>query len=390
MPRRGSIYLDANATTPLDAGVRAVMVDALEHLWANPSSVHRLGREARVILDSARERLAGVLGCRPSEVIFTSGGTEANNLAVLGAARRARDRGRHLICSATEHPAVRAAHRWLAEREGFTLTELPVDSDGRVQVDSLRRALRPDTVLVSVMAANNEVGTLQSVTAIGALCREKGILFHCDAVQWFGKQPWPGWAAFPADLVPICSHKFHGPKGAGALLVRSPLPVDPLLMGGSQEQDRRAGTENLPALLGLVEAAERFVNPPVFPVEAHLELTRGLERTLEALPGVHLLSPRTGRLPNTVAFTVEHTDSIALLANLDLEGICASSGSACSAGSVEPSHVVRAMGRSATEAAALVRFSLDRGTTAEELALVQACLPAVIRRSQGCWHPRTE
>lgn len=383
MPSLPSIYLDANATTRMDPQIRRLVSDALDRDWGNPSSIHHIGRQARACLDDARDRVAAVLGCRPSEVIFTSGGTEANNLAILGTARRHRDRGRHLVCSAIEHPAVLHSFRHLADHEGFTLSIAPVDASGRLSPESLRSVVRSDTILVSVMAANNEIGTLQPVEQIGSWCRERGVLFHCDAVQWFGKEPWPGVDHFPADLVTLCSHKFHGPKGCGVLYVRSPLLLEPSALGGSQELDRRAGTENLPAILGLAAAVERFVTPPVFPAARLISFTARLESILRSIEGVHPVSPATGRLANTTAFTVEGSDSIALLANLDLAGICASSGSACSAGSVEPSHVLRAIGCSPAEAAALVRFSLDRDTSSDDLDRVEASLPDLIRRSRS-------
>jgi cysteine desulfurase len=217
------IYFDYNATTPLDPQVRAAMLPFLEEIWGNPSSVHQIGRRARALLDDARDRCAAVLGSKGSEVIFTSGGTESSNLAIFGTARLLREKGRHLITSSIEHHAVLHGFNYLERHEGFTVTRLPVDATGRVSVDDLRRALRPDTTLVSVMAANNETGTLQPVAELGALCRERGIIFHTDAVQWFGKEPFADIHQFNADLVSICAHKFHGPKGAGALYIRSPL-----------------------------------------------------------------------------------------------------------------------------------------------------------------------
>ncbi len=380
--RPASIYLDYNATTPLDPGVREVMVRALDEAWGNPSSVHRLGREARAQLDDARDRVSAVLRCRPSEVIFTSGGTEANNLAVIGAARLRRDRGRHLVSSPVEHHAVLHALEHLVRREGFLLTLLPVDGQGRIAPEDVRDALRPDTVLVSVMAANNETGTRQPVGEIGRLCRSRGVLFHCDAVQWFGKEPLSGVADLDADLVTLCGHKLHGPKGVGALYARSPLLPEPLLFGGAQENDRRAGTENLPAILGLAEAVSRFVPTPVFATSDLRAGTEGLARVLERIEGVAIQGSRLERLSNTLAFTVTGTDSIALLANLDLAGICASSGSACSSGSLTPSHVLRAQGLSESLAASLVRLSLGRENTPDELATVAAALPGVIDQAR--------
>ena len=252
MPR--TIYFDYNATTPIDPAVRAAMLPFLDAIWGNPSSVHQVGRRARALLDDARDRAAICLGTKPSELIFTSGGTESNNLAVFGAARARQGRGKHLITSAIEHHAVLHGFDYLEKREGFQVTRLPVDGAGRVSVEAVKRALRPDTVLVSVMAANNEIGTIQPVGEIGALCRERGVVFHTDAVQWFGKEPFTSLAQFNADLVSVCAHKFHGPKGAGLLYIRSPLHLDPVAFGGGHENEQRAGTENLAGIAGLVAA----------------------------------------------------------------------------------------------------------------------------------------
>ena len=375
-----SIYFDYNATTPLDPQVRAAMLPFLDEVWGNPSSVHHVGRRARALLDDARDRCAAVLGCKGSEVVFTSGGTESSNLAVFGTARLLRDKGRHLITSSIEHHAVLHCFDYLERREGFTVTRLPVDSTGRVRVDDLRRALRPDTVLVSVMAANNETGTLQPAAELGALCRERGILFHTDAVQWFGKEPFANVHQFNADLVSICAHKFHGPKGAGALFIRSPLLPDPVQFGGAHENERRAGTENLPAIIGFTEALERFVRVPVFDRNQLTPLTTRLLAAVDAIEGAHFRGSREHRLANTISFTVEGTDSIALMAALDMEGVCASSGSACSAGSLEPSHVMLALGAPAAEANALVRLSLGRANTAAEVEAVCALMPRVLRQ----------
>ncbi|MCC7375718.1 MAG: cysteine desulfurase [Verrucomicrobiales bacterium] len=380
------IYFDYNATTPLDRGIQELMtrcVDPASGLWANPSSIHSLGRLARHALDEARESVAGVLHCRPGEIVFTSGGTEANNLAVLGAARQRRAQGRHLLCSSIEHPAVLQCFNYLARREGFELDLLPVDSAGVVDPDSVRKALRPETILVSVMAANNETGALQPVREIGQICRSTGVLFHTDAVQWFGKEDFKHIATFNADLVTFCAHKLHGPRGAGFLYVRSPLPLEPVVLGGSHENDRRAGTENLPAILGLADCVTRFLQAPVFAANSLLPFRSRLECVLETLPGVQLRSVAPERLSNTVAFTVEGADSISLLANLDLAGVCASSGSACASGALEPSHVLRSMGLSAAEASSLIRFSFGRTTTSEEVDAVCNLLPGVVAQARG-------
>ena len=378
------IYWDYNATTPPDPRVRQAMEPYLETVWGNPSSVHAVGRRARAALDDFRYRLAGLWRCRPSEVVFTGGGTESNNLAVLGTARLLRSQGkRHLVASPVEHPAVLQALRALEAHDGFELTLLPVDHHGRVSIDAVSQALRPDTALVSVMAANNETGTLQPVAAIGRLCRERGVIFHTDAVQAFGKLPFAGIDQFEADLVSVCAHKFHGPKGAGALFIRSPLLPHPTQHGGSQENERRGGTENLAAVAGLVTAFEAMVPEPVFPADRLRAWTTRMARSLAAIRGVELHGCPEHRLPNTLAFSVDETDSISLLANLDLEGVCASSGSACTAGSVEPSHVLRAMGVPETRARALVRFSLGRDSTEAEVSRVESLLPSLIARCRA-------
>jgi cysteine desulfurase len=377
-----SIYFDYYATTPLDPLVRDAMLPFLDVVWGNPSSVHHVGRKARAFLDEFRERTAKVLRCKPSEVIFTSGGTESANLAVFGAARMLKPKGRHIITSAVEHHAVLHPFQYLAKNEGFETSVLPVNHEGLISPNALAKAIRQDTVLVSLMAANNEIGSIQPVAEFGKICRKRGVLFHSDAVQWFGKEPFSGVEQFNADLVSICAHKFHGPKGAGALFIKSPLHPDPILFGGSHENERRAGTENLAAIAGFVTALERFVAEPVFPKNKLSELSSRLIQLIDHIPGVHFVGSREQRLANTVSFVVEDADSISLLANLDLEGICASSGSACSAGSIEPSHVVSALGVDASLANSLIRFSLGRDSSLEEVDYVESVLPKIIVRSQ--------
>ena len=377
-----TVYFDYNATTPLDPQVRAVMLPFLGEVWGNPSSMHHVGRQARAFLDEARERAAKVLGSQPGEVVFTSGGTESANLAIMGAARHLKSKGRHIITSAIAHHAVLRCCESLAQREDFEVTYLPVDREGLVSPDSLSKVLRTDTILVSVMAANNEIGTIQPIAELGALCRQQGVLFHTDAVQWFGKEPFADVHQFNADLVSICAHKIHGPKGAGALFVRSPLQPAPILLGGSHENERRAGTENLAAIIGFVEALEHFVRTPVFAKEMLAPLTGRLIQLIDQLPGVQFVGSRERRLVNTVAFVVESSDSIPVLASLDLEGICASSGSACSAGSLEPSHVIEALEGKQRLANSLIRFSLGRESTIEEVEHVEIVLPELIHRAQ--------
>ena len=283
MPR--TIYFDYNATTPLDPAVREAMLPFLGEIWGNPSSVHLVGRRARALLDDSRERAANVLGAKPSEIVFTSGGTESNNLAIFGTARLLKPKGRHLITSAIEHHAVLNCFDYLEKKEGFEVTRLPVDSEGLVSLEDLKQAIRPDTILVSIMAANNEIGTIQPVAELGAVCRERGIVFHTDAVQWFGKEPFENAGQFNADLVSVCAHKFHGPKGAGLLFIRSPLHPDPVLLGGGHENERRAGTENLAGIAGLVEAMERFVKLPVFDRSKLAPLAAKLIGSIEKIDG---------------------------------------------------------------------------------------------------------
>lgn len=377
--KKPSIYFDYNSTTPLDSQVREVMLPFLGEVFGNPSSVHHIGRRARFFLDDARERIASVFSCKPSEITFTSGGTESNNLAILGFARRLRDQGRHLITSQIEHHAVLECFRYLESEEGFRVTYVAPDSDGRVSPAFIGDAMRPDTTLVSLMAANNEVGSIQPVAEVGALCRQRGVIFHTDAVQWLGKEPFINISQFNADLVSVCSHKFHGPKGAGVLYVRSPLNPTSILYGGKQENERRPGTENIANIAGLARALELFVRTPVFVRDRLAALTTELRVRLAGLDGVNVIDC-VPRLANTLSFTMAGTDSMTLLAALDIEGICASSGSACTSGALEPSHVLRAMGCPAELARSLVRFSIGRETTRDEIKYACALLPEVICR----------
>ena len=377
-----TVYFDYNATTPLDPQVREAMLPFMDGIFGNPSSVHHVGRRARSLLDDARDRTAKILGSKPSEVVFTSGGTESSNLAIFGAARLLKRQGRHLITSVIEHHAVLHCFQYLAKHEGFDVTYLPVSREGVVSPQDLQKAIRPDTILVSIMAANNEIGTLEPVAELGAICRERGVLFHTDAVQWFGKEPFASVHQFNADLVSICAHKFHGPKGAGALFIRSPLLPDPIIFGGGHENERRAGTENVAGIIGFAEALEHFVPKPVFDREKLAPWSSRLIALADSMPGVQFVGTRDRRLVNTVAFLVAGSDSIALLAGLDLEGICASSGWACSAGSLEPSHVIASLGVDRKLANSLVRFSLGRETTESDIAFAESVVPSVIKRAQ--------
>jgi cysteine desulfurase len=377
-----TIYFDFNATTPLDPGVRAAMAPFLDEIYGNPSSVHHVGLRARALLDDARDRVAAVWRCKPSEIVFTSGGTESSNMAIFGAARALAGKGRHLITSTIEHHTVLHCFQYLEKKERFEVTYLRANSEGLVSPDDLAKAIRSDTTFVSIMAANNETGSIQPVAAFGEICRSRGVVFHTDAVQSFGKEPFDNIEKFNADLVSFCAHKLHGPKGAGSLYIKSPLHIEPLIFGGSHENERRAGTENVAAVIGLAETVERFVRPPVFSPEPLMRLTSHLISFIDNLDGVQFRGSRVSRLPNTVACTVAGADSITLLAGLDLDGICASSGSACSAGSLEPSHVMLAIGAPKQLANSLVRFSLGRSSTLDEVLAVEASFENVIKRAR--------
>lgn len=377
--QRRTIYFDYNATTPLDPHVRAAMLPFLDSVPANASSVHHLGRQARTFLDEARERVGLQWHCKPTELVFTSGGTESNNLAVLGAARALKARGRHLLTTQIEHHSVLDCFRYLERYEGFQVTYIKPDNKCYVSANSVLEALREDTVLVSVMALNNETGARQPVAEIGALCRERGICFHTDAAQWFGKEEVATISDFHADLVSACGHKLHGPKGAGLLYIRSPLKIHSTQLGGPQEDERRAGTENLACIAGMVRAFELFTQPPVFKTDTIFSMKLKLSEFLSSVNKLSVVQVpnATG---NTLCFTVEGADSATVLAALDLEGICASSGSACMSGSLQPSHVLLAMGYPQNQARSLVRLSIGRENTQEEVEYFSKILPGLIQQ----------
>jgi cysteine desulfurase len=375
---RHLIYLDYNATTPLAPEVLDAMRPHLERHFGNPSSIHSAGREARAAIDDARDRLAALLGAKPHEIVFTGGGTESDNLAVIGLARANAARGRHLITCATEHHAVLQAFEHLQKREGFSVTWLPVDRRGRVDLARLADALTPGTTLVSIMSANNETGTLQPVREIAALCRARGALFHSDTIQSFGKEPL---AACDFDAISLAAHKFHGPKGAGLLYLGAGHGIESLQHGGSHENQRRPGTENTAAIVGLARAAELAMATmdAERPRQAALRdrLWHGIRA---AFPAAVRNGDHDHALANTLNVSFPGLDGESLLINLDLAGICASSGSACMVGSIMPSHVLLAMGVAPDLARATVRFSLGKETTAAEIETATACLPEIFAR----------
>jgi len=374
------VDLDANATTPLLPEALEAMWPLLQTTYGNPSSIHAPGRQARAAIDKARDTLAGLLGVKPHEIIFTGGGTESCNLAVLGIARALAPRGRHLITAATEHHAVLHAFEHLHHHENFDLTILPVDAEGLIDPETLQAALRPETTLVSVMHANNETGTIHSISELAAICQTAGVCFHTDAVQTFGKLP-----VRPHDLgvsaLSLAAHKFGGPKGVGLLFLRAGVAISRLAHGGSHENTRRPGTENVAAIAGMAAAAE------VALAKEAAESAR-LAPLRDALwDGIKKIAPAAIRngapdhsLANTLNLSFPGANGEALLIGLDLEGVCASSGSACMVGSMQPSHVLRAMGVASQDAASTVRFSLGSQTSDEDIAHCLRALPKVLDR----------
>jgi cysteine desulfurase len=354
------IYLDANATTPLLPEVLEAMRPFLLERFGNASSIHQEGQHARSAVEQARASVARLLGCRPAEIVFTSGGTESDNLAIFGSVQA----GDHVITSAVEHHAVLHAVERLRER-GVAVEFLPVDEQGVLAAEAVGKALRPNTKLISVMMANNETGVLQPVSAIGKIAAEAGVRFHVDAVQSAGKVPLAV-DEIGCQLLSISGHKMHGPQGTGVLYVRKGTRLEPLFAGGAHERQRRAGTENVAGIVGLGKAAECAL-------EATAERIAGLRDRLEA--GVLERCEQSGvnggcvdRVPNTTNLWFDHLEGEALVIALDLKGLAVSSGAACSSGASEPSHVLEAMGLSAERARASVRFSLHRHTTEEEIA----------------------
>ena len=373
------IYMDNAATTRVTPQVLDAMMPYLTEVWGNPSSIHFFGRQAKRAIEAARQQVASAIGASPDEIFFTAGGTESDNWALRGAAMARRDRGRHIITSGIEHHAVLHTCRQL-EKEGFTVTYLPVDKDGFVDCGALERAITPETTLISVMTANNEIGTLQPVDKIAAIAREKGILFHTDAVQAIGAIP-VDVNAIGADLLSISGHKFHAPKGVGALYIRSRTRIDNFIQGGAQERGRRAGTENLASIVGMGEAI-RLATDGIPEKSARVaglrdRLKRGL---IENIPGLQINGSLENRLPGNLNISIPPLGGEALLLNLDLKGIAASSGSACTSGSLDPSHVLTALGLSREAALGSVRFSLGDDNTEEEVDRVIETLTDIAER----------
>lgn len=373
------IYLDHAATTPIGEEALAAMMPSLHEAYGNPSSLHHMGKAAKFAVEVAREQVAALLNARPAEIVFNSGATEGNNHAIKGVAERLHERGRHIVATQIEHDAVLHPCQAL-ERAGFEVTYIGVGEDGIVRLDELQAVLREDTILVSVMHANNEMGTLQPIAEIGALCHERNIFFHCDACQTGGHIP-VDVRALNVDLLTLSGHKFYGAKGAGALYIRRGVRLDPLINGGTQQKGRRAGTENVPGVISMGAAAIVALQAIESGEEARVaqlreRLIEGIEKTVE---GAFLNGHRTNRVPGIANFSFDGVEGEGVILELDAHaGVCCSTGSACAAGSLDPSPVLLAIGRPVGLARAGTRFSLGRNNTEAEIDTLLELLPRVI------------
>lgn len=378
------VYVDHGATTPIDPRVVETMLPFFSEKFGNASSVHRWGQEAREAVDAARERLAAAIGAKPAEIVFTSGATESDNFALLGTAYANETMGRHLITSSVEHHAILEPCRFL-EGRGWDVTFLPVDRYGVVDPDDVHRAIRDDTVLVSVMHANNEIGTLEPIAEIGRIARERGVLMHTDAAQSVGILP-VDVAGLSVDLLSMSAHKRYGPKGIGALYIRKGANVQRIQHGGSHERNRRGGTENVPAIVGFGKAIE-IACESMDEEAAHLRRLRDrLIEDLSGIEGAHLNGHPDERLPGNVNFSFEGVDSESILMALDFQGVAASSGSACTSGSLEPSHVLTAIGLPPEVAAGTVRLSLGRWNTDAEIDYLVQIFPQMLANLRDASH----
>lgn len=373
------VYLDHSATTPIRPEVLEAMLPYLRERYGNPSSLHHWGQEAKKAVEQAREAVAALISARPEEIVFTSGGTEADNLAVIGAAYANAAKGRHIITSSIEHHAVLDSMQYL-ERQGFKVTFLPVTAEGLVQVDEVAAAITPETILISIMHANNEVGTVQPVALIGQLAKEKGIILHSDAVQSAGKIP-VDVDELGVDLLTLSAHKIYGPKGVGALYVRKGTRLDPIFHGGAQERKRRPGTENTPGIVGFGRAAALAKQEMATEARRLAALRdRLLDGLSERIPDLVITGHREKRLPNHVSVCVKYVEGESLLLSLDLQGVAASSGSACTSGSLEPSHVLLAMGLPHEVAQGSLRLTLGRENEEADVDYVLEILPPIVER----------
>ena len=373
------VYLDYNATTPVDREVLAAMLPFFAEKHGNASSIHGAGQEARAAVELARSSVAALVGAKASEIVFTSGGTEADNLAIFGFVRAFRRERKHVICSPIEHHAVLHSVEEL-EKQGIEVSWLPVSSSGVVDPEDVRRALRPETILIAVMHANNELGTIQPVEEIGRIAYEANVYFHCDAVQSAGKIP-VDVNEVKADFMALSAHKIYGPKGVGALYVRENTPLEPLFFGGTSERDKRPGTENVAGIVGFGKAAE-LARANVADEAGRISALRDkLEKGIVAsVPDARVNGAGARRTPNTANITFANGEGESLVIALDLQGVQCSTGAACSSGATLPSHVLRAIGLPREEAKCTLRFSLGRFTTDEDVAYALEVIPAAVGR----------
>lgn len=373
------IYLDHASTTPADPEVVAAMSPWFTNGFGNPSTVYSLGLESARAVQEARETVARLINADPDEIYFTSGGTESDNWAILGTADARQKNGRHLITSAIEHHAVLETMEYL-EKRGYEVTRIPVDSRGIIDPDDVRKAIRPDTILVSIMHANNEVGTIQPIAEVGKITREAGVLFHTDAVQTAGKLPLDV-RELGVDMLSMSAHKFYGPKGVGLMFLRKGVRITPLLHGGGQERGRRAGTSNVPGIVGMAKAlelaAERMAEDAVREAALRDRLWAGLQDAIEA---IHVNGDLRQRLAGNLNVRLDGIEGESMILMLDMEGICVSSGSACTTGSLEPSHVLLALGIPKENAHGSLRVTLGRSTTSEHIDHFLKVFPPIVAR----------
>lgn len=373
------IYLDHNATTPMRAEVLEATLPYFKEKFGNASSIHGFGREAKVALEDAREKVAEILGASSSEIFFTSGGTEADNLAIKGTAFANPKKGRHIITSEIEHHAILESCKFL-EKEGFEITYLPVNSQGLIDPEDLRKAIRDDTILVSIMYANNEMGTIQPIEELCKIAKKKGIYFHTDAVQAVGKAPIE-LKKLDVDMLSMSGHKIYGPKGVGALFIRKGVRITPLSHGGQHERSRRAGTENVAGIVGFAKALELVVGE-MKNQNTHLKnLTEAFyKKLIESIPDVILNGDLNRRIPNTLNLSFKGVEGESVILSLDMKGVAVASGSACTSGTLEPSHVLSAMGVDPAIAQGAIRFSFGRDNTMEDVEYVADLLPEIVQR----------
>jgi len=373
------IYFDHSATTPVDREVAELMLEYMTDKYGNPSSVHSFGRETRKAVEESREKVAALINAEPKEIFFTSGGTEGDNLALKGVAYANRKKGNHIITTAIEHHAILHTCEYL-EKQGFIITYLPVDENAMIRMEDLKNAITDKTILISIMFANNEVGTIQPIKEIGQLAREKGIYFHTDAVQAVGNYPIDV-KELNIDLLTLSGHKFHASKGSGALYIRRGVKIEEIQHGGGHERNLRAGTENVPGIVGLGKAAEiakRDMEKKIKYVQSLRD--KVIATIMEKVPHVKLNGHPQSRMPGNVNFSFLFIEGESLLLNLDMKGIAASSGSACTSGSLDPSHVLLAMGLTHEVAHGSLRITLGRGNTEEEVDYFLELVPEIVER----------